>query len=506
MRRAQKALPFAVVLLAVGSCRCGRSSPPVVSPEERVLALIPSDAVAAICLPRLGESLGGLGGLLEALQRIPGGEILAQQAADVVRQLGADPRTPAGLRQLGLDADGAAAAWRSKGSPLSDWVVALPTREPEIALKRLAELGGQAGVRRAATAGGQLELRAADGTPALAAAVSGQFVLFGRGPLATLLQKGPQPLSASVPFRRLRGRLASVDGFAWLSAEASPATAVLGDSLVGWHWSAQGLRLLGLAAPSWVSLVGRTPANIGWPGLPLDAPLVLRVAGDLSSAGPPWRQRWPAEWQAVFDSAGIDADRELFGNLMPGLEGALSLAEAPDLSQAPSLDPREANPFRWVRLRAFGAVRDPVLAAATLEKLSSHRSAGGLTYARQAIGGVPVVTARYALGESLSFALVGRTVVVTGGAGEMARALAEPHENVAAVGRVALASASVDFAKLAAQVEGVPASAFGGLTGLTLRSMLERLIEPLGHFGPATLELALEEGDLLRAELAVPLR
>jgi hypothetical protein len=202
--------------------------------------------------------------------------------------------------------------------------------------------------------------------------------------------------------------------------------------------------------------------------------------------------------------AGLSLQQDLFDNLMPGVALAVSVASPPDFSQLLSLDPRVANPFHLLRLRAVAQVRDPVRARSALEKLPRTSAASGVTYSWWEVRGQRVLTASYALGETVSVALVDHTVVVTGGEGEMERALAGlkpfPPETEGS-----LVTVHLEPQKVAAEVDQIPMTAYGGLAGLTVRSLVARLAEPLTHFGVLRLELS-SDATVATAEVECPLK
>ena len=146
-------------------------------------------------------------------------------------------------------------------------------------------------------------------------------------------------------------------------------------------------------------------------------------------------------------------------------------------------------------------------AQATLQKIEAAGPRYGVSYRASVVGGTSVQTASYSQGESVSLALVDHTLLVTGGEGEMARALAALAAPVpgSALFPKATVAWQLDLPMLLGEVDAIPASAFGGFAGLTVRSLIARLTAPLGHFGKLQAALFLE-GDAAITELVIPLR
>src|ERR1700678_875958 len=119
--------------LLVAGCHCARGPS---RSEEKVLQLVPADAEGVLVVPRLAVATARFGDLASAVAKIPGGQILQEALMDFIVQLRADPRTPVGLADLGLDPDGSAAAWLPAGAPAENAVLALPARDAAQAEKR----------------------------------------------------------------------------------------------------------------------------------------------------------------------------------------------------------------------------------------------------------------------------------------------------------------------------------------------------------------------------------
>jgi hypothetical protein len=190
----------------------------------------------------------------------------------------------------------------------------------------------------------------------------------------------------------------------------------------------------------------------------------------------------------------------------------LSLPSNVDLSRMPSFDPRETNPFRYVFLAGLGRAKDPAQAKAALEAAKKFDKQLGADIQSSQVGGDPVYTFKYALGEGASIALEGEQVVVSGGEGRLAPLLGRLH--AASPGpalppdeasRLAQAGSFVylDLSRVVERVRALPASAFG-LGGFAIRAALMRWMDALDDLHRLTVTADARSG-LLHAELRMAL-
>jgi hypothetical protein len=519
MRRVFGYLPLLVVALA-GCRRCGAKPAPPLAVED----LLPATTPGLVRVPSLSQLAGDAQALAKSLARLPEGEQVQRILEGVVGQLGFDPRTADGLKSAGLDGARPAAVM-SEGGGL---VAVLPVSDRgrfEKAVARLAQ--DRLGAGPGAAQGAATVFRGKSGTVALG--FRGDCAVVASGPQAAdavgrALARTPADGLAQLPLYRLSMQklgpgpdvvLWAPAGSALLPTQQLPGRAfALG---ISFHESrlqarliqtlavSEGIALAGLSLPAGQDLVGDLP-----PG----TPLALRIGGDPAMLTGAW-ERLPASARAPFEDAGVNVPAEVLQNLMPGVVLGVGVAPNIDLSARPSFDPRAQNPFRYVTLDAFARVRDPVRAAATLEKIYAAATKLGTTVARRKAGAQEVAIFSYDQGESASVALVGKTLVVTGGEGEMQAALArlDGKSSRYAVpkglerplkGHVS-AGATLDTDALREAVAGIPSTAYSGLTGLTVHALISRFLEPLALVGPiaATVDF---DADAVTWEAGVSLR
>ena len=454
-----------------------------------------------------------LGELIATLSKIPGGEALETYAGDLVAQLQADPTTREGLAQLGIEPEGAAAAWFSadlqEGSP----VIALPAMDEGVLVQRLAALAQRAGAvgTPQQTSDGCREFRTASGDVVLATAVRDGFVLLARN----VGQLRSTPASSSpVNWSELRALQKDLGDEQDLLVFAQPSMvsgiALPSPLLLGARLGAHGLHVRAVlqASPALAAVVSELGTKATFEALPDSAVITLQLAGPPAALGRILADRLPREIVGTLSAAGIDLQKDVLENLRSGISIALSLARAPDFSRATSIDPRVANPFREVRLVALARVVDLEKAKMTLRQLATLGKQWGTTYSQREMGGRVVLVASYALGETVSLALVDKTLVVTGGEGEMAAAFDRLRSDpLATEADGPLIRLRFRPAMLVAQVRAIPEMSFGGLAGLTLRSLLSRVLDPLTHFGDLVLELSADQNaGVLLGDFDLPVR
>jgi hypothetical protein len=221
------------------------------------------------------------------------------------------------------------------------------------------------------------------------------------------------------------------------------------------------------------------------------AAIVLRFDGDPATLGRlalPWL---PARERARFAALGLDLQRDLFDQALPGAAGAIRLnpsLRVPALSEAAF----RADPLRALRFEAVVRLRDPAAARAIS--------------ARLARGGGPPFRIASAAGE-FAWRIDGdRLAIVGGAAGDLDRFVARldggdgyrPRSEAAGDAlEDGLGGVVVDPANLVAQARALPASAFGtGPSGFVLRSVVERVLEPASRLTALSARAELAEGTL----------
>ncbi len=504
MRREFGYLP--ILLASLAACgRCGSRPPP--APSVSVEDLLPRSPQAVVVIPSISGFMGAASGLASAVARFPEGETAGGMLEALGTQLGFDPRDPKALAKSGIDGSRPAAAVFEGAEPWAVVPVSDRARFRETAARLAASRLGADVVARQ----GETTVFSSKAGPAAALAFANGYGLVAAGPsaaeeLARALGRAKgQRLSDEPLFTHAIQKLELGWNVAWYVPGGSPALprqpppgqafagsfsyrdGRLAARLVSMLSVAEGTALSGFAKPAGQKLIGLLP-----PG----DPLVARAGGDPASLGFAWQALVPEPIRTAIAEAKIDVEREVLGNLAPGVALAVGLAPHLDLSSAPSLDPRRQNPFRYLTLDAFAKVRDREKALATLGKLRGLPSGLGVTTRRQRLSGAEVTTFQYALGDGPSVALVGDTLAVTGGEGEMESALARlsgkangysppPWMRPMLLGQIS-DGAVVDPAALRQSIEAIPPSAYGGLTGLTVRSLVRRFASPLIWLGPLT--------------------
>jgi hypothetical protein len=513
-------------LLPLAACHGCRSKPREINGLEQ---LLPRNASALVFVPRLGTALDHLRLLSDALAQIPQGELVGQALDQLAGQLGGGGRLADLPDELGLDRARSMAIVMTKADVAAPelWL-ALPVKDRGLLASRLGKLtaarfdtheeGAAHAVRRYVHKDGTLvaALRfdeRAGGTALLA---------FGRqaeGELdAVVGLTAEQSLARSPDYQACRPRWSEMDlwGFVPEGAELhqpSLSFKAARGSGIGVAFGKDGMstRAVALLTVAQSALASAVSSASGQDLLGLlspRAPLWFRFGGDLSAlaAKSEARSAIPAPIAAALQEAGIDV-RAFLSNLEPGIALSVGLLDRPSFRAMPVLDPRESNPFSFLSLRAVGRVRDIAVAKASLQKIEAAGPRFGVTYSASMLGGVPVQTASYSQGESVSLALVGHTLLATGGDGEMQQALAALAAPVNAPPLIpnAVAALRLDVPLLLSEVDAIPGAAFGGFAGLTVRSLISRLAAPLSHFGQVRWALFLDS-DAAIAELSIPLR
>ncbi|MHB1846093.1 MAG: hypothetical protein ACYCWW_14805 [Deltaproteobacteria bacterium] len=526
-------LALALTLLPALSCR-GRRRPSEGAVSPRALA--PADADAYLETPSLGQLVANGWGFAQALEPLPGGDAIAPAADQLAGMLGFDPRAPGALASVGLDERRPAALIVERQA---SWV-ALPIADEgrfrsaidRIALSRLGaeKPSGTGRVRHYTGPSGSAALAFGHGY-ALLRSPDGDGDPLGRA----LARKPEESLERSPVAPLALSRLLPGED---LLLYAPPSTLVahgirwapgrgfaIGLSLANRRIALRALDLFSVAEGAGLSPLSLPAGGELVPLLPPASPLVLRLGGEPAALVQAWSWALPSALVEAAHDAKLDLGRELFSNLKPGIALAVGLAQSPDLSSA-SLDPRRSNPFRIVTLEALARVREPTRAREALPKLLALAPRFGATVEPIAVPtlepvaaaaakpseGVPAWRFRYAQGEGVSVALSGDLVVVTGGEAVLGPALARargkgPHYTpspplVHALQGHVSDGLALDTDALRLALESLPDGAFGGLTGFTLRSVLERVELALSHLGPLTAILQFDaDAATLDAEL-----
>lgn len=514
------AVVSAVLVTGCGRCRPG----PTTGPER----FVPSDAPAVVIVPELARAAREATALHRAASAFPGMTGVAAGRDAIAAQLGLDPLDSESLEANGLDAGrGAAVAWLlpGPGAPhrAGTQLLVLPVADAgklDALLARLARERLGAAVRAEEDGAGLVVVtyRAAAGAPAALAwslADGNALVVPGAG--------GPEAVAAAAR----RAREASLAG----SAAYDRARRALGDdrAVILWtppespaiprDWPLRGGVAAGLTGSEArvravvAVLLGEREAQVrpvaaeGGGGAALArrldprAAVVARFDGDPATLGRLALPFVPARERARFAALGLDLQRDLFDQALPGAAGAISLnpgLRVATLSEATF----RADPLRAIRFEVAARLRDPAAA-----KAISARLAPG--------GGPPwrIATA----GGAFAWRIDGDRLAVVGGDPDdldrFVRRLdgdGDGYRPRSTTARAALegglGGAVVDPANLVAQARDLPASAFGtGPSGFVLRSFVDRVLEPAGRLTAVSVRTDLAEGALrVAVELEAP--
>jgi hypothetical protein len=490
--------------------------------------LLPSAAEAVVFVPRLGTALDQLQQLAVALAQVPQGEFLGQALDELSSQLGGGVKPDALPEALGLDRMRSMAVVLTKAdlSAPQPWL-ALPVKDRKVLENRLAKLmAARLGAHdENGTHGGKRYL-GANGSPVAALRYDDRVqgtALVAFGPQAESMLDSvlgltvDASLARSVDYQACRSRWSDMNLWVFVAKGADLRAGAFGvkptrGSGVGLAFGKNGLRARSVALLTVsqgalaAALATPTGDSRALAGLIPPAPLWWWLGVDPSTlAADP--ALLPAGLSAALRGADIEP-RELLENIGPGVVLSLGLSDQPSFRTLPSLDPREANPFAFLDLRAACRVRNPDRARATLAKITAAGPSYGVTFRTRSVSGVEVQTAWYSQGESVSIALTDRTLLVTGGLGEMERAiaaLAAPVKPQPPLDPKAVMLLRLDVPALLTQLEAAPSAAYGGFSGLTVRSLVTRVTSPLAHLGVVEVSLALD-GDAAVGALEVPLR
>lgn len=469
------------------------------------------DVVEVRSLSAVGEAMDRLArlrlvALAASLAGYPDAESLAQL---VGQQIGVDVRRRDDLGRMGIDPDRRLALGRPPGGGL---LAAVPTRDAgafERALTDLAATRLGATERRDTAGFGRPRtlFRRPDAEALIGLEQVGPYTLLIAG---KALEAEPRAgsLADRADYARARDRFAAATLFTVLPPESEGAVEM------GWPGNGAAALTVGADAID-VAAIARGPGGAalglralsGSEGQDLlarlepDAFLVLALGGDPALLGRAWNEAAPEPFAAAARRAGIDVGAEVFGSLKPGAALSLSVAPTVNLATMPDLDPRLTNPFAYLHLTAIGRVRDPAIAAATIERLAAAAPSFGATVVRRTIGAAAVHTVRYHLGEGVSFALAGEYAVVTGGAGRidavLARLVVPAGEAPRAAKGMAVRGlcAQIDVGRLVESVQALPASAYG-VGGFAIRAAVNRWLDAVGEIGLAAIRVESAEGTL----------
>lgn len=519
-RRPHRAAVLAAAL-ALGACQgAGRGAPP-----ER---FVPRDAVGAVVVPETGRAARELSALHATVAGFPGAAELATARGTLAAQLGFDPLDPDALADAGIDPRrGAALATLERGAPgaapARALLVVLPVDDaPKVEglLVRLARDRLGATERRAETRGqvSVVVLRVPGApAPALAWAVVERTAILCAGPAgpAAVAEAAALPaaesMAESAAWKAARTALgASVSVLGWIPPGSPTAERLwpirdgvaFGLSASAGRLGARAALLLGAREASFRALAASGEGAKLVRRLDPAAQLAARFDGDFATLGRKLVPVVPAPERARLAAKGIDLERDLFGVLAPG--GALSLSLAPRLD-VPGLTGAavRADPLRAVEFEALLPVKDAQAAEAASARLAlatrARRGADGVLRVRTPSGEiawrVDGAAKRLAAAGGRPGRLDALLARLAGSDGWRA-----PTDAAASALEGGLGGAAADPARVAAAVRALPEEAFGtGPSGFVMRSLVDRLVEPVSRLAAVSFRADLAEGALVLA-------
>ena len=514
------------ILMLAGGLGCSRCSGPVGQNAERY---VDQSAALVFSVPSLGAFADHVQAFLSSARGGPGGTELVQASANLARQLGFDPLTRDGLKSVGIDPSRPLAIGGVAGSvyaviPYSD----LSKLEETIA--RLAKDRVGAGVRESRTQGDVAETvlaQTAGGPPNFAYATKESFLILGMGSgcmasLATALALKPeQSVTTAGPFAAAKTKIGTRDAYLFMPKPPTLAIKGLESTIaagIAIGPSELGIRTFLAVVPERQAVIARalvggdspvTELPAGWPVYlrgGIDWAAVTKDVSTTPTGGPGLDQL-----RELAKEAGIDFDTDIVGNMDPAFALGFSIAPTARIATALNLDPRRQNPFQNYMLAVRGRVKDGDKAKATLEKFVALLQKSQLEVTWREIEGGTLYTAKYSLGESISWALRGKEVLIIGGLAEHTDEIVKsfekgestlksdaftPRVREALFGKQGIA-VSVDFGRINALVDTLPSDSFGqGPAAMMMKSMMAGVIQPLTRLH-AALAVAPTEGGVM---------
>jgi hypothetical protein len=509
---------FAVVLLLafVGCGRCTRD--PAAAPERHV-----PPSSAAVVIPELADAVRDANAVLATAAKFPAAARLSEWTAGVRAQLGFDALTEKGLESAGIDARGGA-AYAETGSGA---LLVLPIgdeRAFDATVTRLARDRMGAGHRVESRRGSAKVValsRAPGGAAEIAYAQVGHVAILARGPSATdavaaAATLAPEATLAETPSwkeaRDALGRGHVVVAFRGPATAPRGVLAALARDGAAIGISGNADRIQGRAAlllseereRAWREFAAEPAraASEDFERLPRDSFLAARFGGDPVPAFR--RALWTfPELARALGAAGIDAERDLFPALAPGIAAGLALAPTFDAT-AVSRRGRGAaaeDPFRLFHLSAFARTRSPEQARTAIEALAKAARDAGATVTAT---GEPASSWSVAKdGAQLDVALAPDRILVAGGPRrldelEHLRASgggwSAPTSGARGLATGGAGALVLDFGSLVRSARALPSSAYGtGPDAFVMRSIAERILDPASRLEVATVRVDLGE-------------
>lgn len=481
--RSRHAALLLLIAASCGRCSGGGSA----SSAEELLPAQVSGAVVTAPLATVAQHFAALSDRASAL---PGGEQLGEARKQIAGQLGFDPLTREGQLAAGLDPDrGAAVALTAPPA----WIAAVPLGKPELFLATFDRLARERAGYAVRTDEARGELRVAvyaRETPSklkLAVAVVRGYGVVARGadPAAEIaaavsrkesLAQDPRLKSAR---QRLKQDLIVLAPAGSELPKRFTSRPLPGDVALGLSGTAQGL-----SAQLFAQLPQAPQLAAALPGggaslvqlLPAEAPLKLRLG---LAPAELLKQLDQLEGLRSLRARLEGADADLVAALQPGAVLSLGPARSVNVAAAMDygLDFSRKSPFDTVQLVALARTADRARALAALERLAAKLPALGARVERtgddfKVTYGPELQGVRFGIrADGLAYLLGG--------------ALAPGQLQPAPAGQGALwtdpgAALELDLGKLAAAVDVLPDSAYGGgPQAYVARSLVSQVVQPM---------------------------
>lgn len=522
-------------LLVVAGCGGCKSREP--ARESSGLAFLPMAPRRVIEIPdlaRLGENLTEL--QKTRLAELSAAAVGARDPEELIRpfvqQLGFDPRKPAGFSDAGIDGSkGLVIGEDDRGVRLLIVGVSDKGRF-ESHLDKLARRLGETKKGQASFA--EIEppvpvqtLLDPEGKVLGGWGYRDGYAVVAVDPDAvealgrSLSRPWEQSLANSPTFRRTMGKLGERDVYLWLGPNTRVAKRRLDKGLaLGVSASRTGVGARAVIPQGALELAVLQPAGkIAGQELMAHLPssdfLAFRFGGEPLALQPVFEAMLPRGFFGRLRRAGIDPASEVLALVQQGVVVGIGLSPEIDLSgglpQQASL--QRTNPFDFVTTSIFAKVKDTEKAKATLEKLAAGASHFRMEVAREEGEGFVRYKASWAAGEGMSWALIGDTLVATGGKGTFDKArgrlsakdgafsIADP--NAKKIFDGAASAAHLDMPALTAGLREIPESAYG-VGGFRLKALMDTWAGLLDEVKGATASFSVDgEGLLIDAELGL---
>src|SRR6185295_5981779 len=231
---------------------------------------------------------------------------------------------------------------------------------------------------------------------------------------------------------------------------------------------------------------------------------VMRSLGPPSGLAPLWKDLLGELGRRRVNESEAALGDQILQNLKPGTVLSLSLAPTANLATGvPQLDPRRANPFRYLHLVVAGEVKDPAKAAQTLDAIPEAAQRYGATIERSVRDGQTVYLTHYAQGEGAHLALVGDKALMAAPESRLDETITRARDKAAAEGLAAdpafqplfqaPLSFAIDLHRLAGSIRALPESAWG-VGGFAMKATTLRWMDGIDDLRAITFRAGYADG------------